>query len=54
MILLPLLYGLLGFVFGLIAALLYNVVARLVGSLEIEVEQRDRSSGSALGPTLYP
>lgn len=39
-IFLPIFYGILGFVFGLITALLYNGVARLVGG--IEIEQRDR------------
>jgi threonine/homoserine efflux transporter RhtA len=41
-IFLPIFYGVLGFVFGLITALLYNGVARLIGGIEIEVEQRDR------------
>jgi hypothetical protein len=33
----PLVYGALGFVGGLIAALIYNWVARVVGGVEIEV-----------------
>lgn len=37
-IFLPLLYGIIGFIFGLISALLYNVVARFVGGIEIEVD----------------
>jgi hypothetical protein len=41
-IFLPIFYGVLGLVFGLITALLYNGVARLIGGVEIEVEQRDR------------
>jgi hypothetical protein len=39
-IFLPLFCGVLGFVFGLIAELLYNEVAPLVRSIEIEVEQK--------------
>lgn len=45
-IFLPLFYGVLGFIFGLISALLYNGVARLIGGIEIEVEEI-RHSGSA-------
>ena len=41
-IFLPIFYGILGFVFGLITALLYNGVARLIGGIEIDVEQRER------------
>lgn len=37
-IFLPLVYGILGFIFGLISALLYNVVARFIGGIEIEVD----------------
>ena len=33
----PLVYGALGFVGGLIAALVYNLIAGVVGGLEIEV-----------------
>ena len=33
----PLVYGTLGFVGGLIAALVYNLIAGVVGGLEIEV-----------------
>lgn len=39
---LPIFYGVLGFVFGLLTALLYNLVARFVGGIEVEIEQRDR------------
>ena len=34
----PLVYGLIGFVGGAIGALLYNLFAKMVGGLEIEVE----------------
>jgi hypothetical protein len=47
----PLFYGILGFVFGLIAALLYNGVARLIGGVEIEEISR---SGSVPGSTVSP
>lgn len=36
---LPIMYGLLGFISGLIGAWIYNVVAGLVGGLEIELSQ---------------
>lgn len=49
----PLFYGVLGFVFGLIAALLYNRVARLIGGVEIEIEEISRS-GSVPGSTVSP
>ena len=42
-ILFPILYGVLGLVGGLISALLYNLIARFVGGIELELEQR--SSG---------
>lgn len=38
MIVLPLIYALMGFIGGLIAALIYNIFAGLVGGIEIEVE----------------
>lgn len=40
-IFLPIFYGVLGFVFGLLTALLYNLVARFVGGIEVEVEPRN-------------
>lgn len=45
-IIFPIFYGVLGFVGGLLSALLYNLVAGLVGGLEIEVE----GSGQAASP----
>lgn len=36
-IILPLLYGVFGFVGGLIVAAIYNFVAKIVGGIEIEV-----------------
>jgi hypothetical protein len=38
-ILIPLFYGVLGFIGGLISALIYNVIAGAVGGIEIEVEE---------------
>jgi hypothetical protein len=37
-ILMPVMYGLMGFVTGLIGALLYNVVAKWMGGIQVEVE----------------
>lgn len=37
-ILLPFLYGVLGLVGGLISALLYNLIARFVGGIELVLE----------------
>ena len=37
-IILPILYGICGFIFTLIGAALYNFVAKLVGGLQLEVE----------------
>jgi len=39
-ILMPLIYGGMGFVFGAIGALIYNAVAKWVGGLELEIEPR--------------
>lgn len=36
----PILYGILGFVFGLLTALIYNLVARIVGGVELDIEQK--------------
>ncbi len=38
MIFLPIFYGGMGFIFGLIIALLYNLVSSWVGGLEVETE----------------
>lgn len=39
-ILMPIFYGAMGFVMGAISALLYNVIAKSVGGLELELELR--------------
>jgi hypothetical protein len=48
-ILMPVFYGVLGFIAGLIGALLYNLFARWVGGFELELEARP---GFAAAP--YP
>lgn len=45
-IFLPVFYGILGFVSGLIGALLYNGAARLIGGIEIELEETRQASSS--------
>ena len=42
----PIMYGVMGFVFGVISAAFYNLIARWVGGLEFEIE--DANSGIAL------
>ena len=39
-VLLPILYGIFGFIGGMIYALLYNLVAGFVGGLELELEPK--------------
>lgn len=39
-ILMPVLYGVMGFITGAIGALLYNLFARLVGGFELELDLR--------------
>ena len=34
----PVLYAVVGFIFGIIGAVIYNVVAKWVGGIEVEVE----------------
>ena len=46
MIFMPILYGILDFVFGLIGALLYNGIARVIGGIEIEIEETRHASPS--------
>jgi hypothetical protein len=38
MVILPIIYAAMGFVFGALGALLYNLFAGFVGGIEIEVE----------------
>ena len=37
---LPLLYGVLGFIFGAIAAGVYNIFSGIIGGIEVELEAR--------------
>ncbi len=39
-------YGILGFVFGSIGALLYNGIARVIGGIEVEIEETRHASPS--------
>ncbi|CAN5280174.1 MAG: hypothetical protein M3407_03075 [Acidobacteriota bacterium] len=48
MILIPIFYGVLGFVFGAISALIYNAAAGVIGGLEMEIE--NKSDGYATPP----
>ena len=41
MIILPIVYGVLGFIMGAISALIYNVAAGFVGGIEIELENAE-------------
>jgi hypothetical protein len=52
-ILMPVLYGGMGFLSGLIGALLYNLFARWVGGFELEIEQR-RQTLTAPYPIIPP
>jgi|TARA_Y100000310_G_scaffold108411_1_gene106833 hypothetical protein len=38
-IIVPVVYGIIGFIFGLLIAALYNLVARRIGGLEIEIQK---------------
>jgi len=38
MIAFPIFYGIMGFVFGALGAFLYNIFARMIGGIEMEVE----------------
>ncbi|HVS53648.1 MAG TPA: hypothetical protein VHD62_14935 [Opitutaceae bacterium] len=37
----PIIYGILGFVFGLLGAALYNLFAKWVGGIEVQIASRD-------------
>lgn len=43
-ILMPVIYGLMGFITGAIGGLLYNVFAKLVGGFELELDPRPAAS----------
>src|SRR5947209_12916867 len=58
MIGLPIFYGILGFIFGAIGALIYNVAAGIIGGLEMELENADAGYTSPpppqYGASQYP
>jgi hypothetical protein len=37
-LLMPVIYGAFGFIFGIIGAFIYNVIAKWIGGIEVEVE----------------
>ncbi|HYY96259.1 MAG TPA: hypothetical protein VE713_17265, partial [Pyrinomonadaceae bacterium] len=41
MIAIPIFYGIIGFIFGAIGALIYNIAAGIIGGLELELENAD-------------
>ena len=47
MIAIPVFYGFLGFIVGLISGLVYNIAAGVVGGLELELESMDGGPGFA-------
>jgi hypothetical protein len=47
MIAIPVFYGILGFIVGIISSLVYNVAAGVVGGLELELESMDGGPGYA-------
>jgi hypothetical protein len=38
-IFIPVIYGVMGFFFGVIGAALYNLIARWIGGFEVEIEE---------------
>jgi uncharacterized membrane protein len=37
-IFMPIMYGVMGFIFGILMAAIYNLIARWIGGIEVEVE----------------
>src|ERR1043165_710164 len=65
MVAIPVFYGIIGFIFGAIGALIYNIAAGIIGGLELELENADAgytqpppppdgASPSQPGPQQYP
>jgi hypothetical protein len=51
MVAIPIFYGVLGFIAGLVGGAIYNVAARTVGGIELELENMD---GSGYAPPPSP
>ena len=47
MIAIPVMYGIIGFIGGIIGALVYNIAAGVVGGLELEIENMDTGTSYA-------
>ena len=47
MIAIPVFYGIIGFIGGIVGALVYNVAAGIVGGIELELENMDGGTGYA-------
>ncbi len=47
MIAIPVMYGIIGFIGGIVGALVYNVAAGIVGGLELEIENMDTGTSYA-------
>ena len=47
MIAIPIFYGIIGFIAGIIGALVYNIAAGVVGGLELELENMDTGTSYA-------
>lgn len=48
---LPIIYGIMGFVFGAIGALIYNMAARTIGGLEMELENAEAAYTAPPSPS---
>jgi hypothetical protein len=53
MIMLPVMYGVMGFVFGAITALVYNVASGFIGGLEFEMESAATEYGAPPPPPQW-
>jgi hypothetical protein len=47
MLAIPVFYGIIGFIGGIVGALVYNVAAGIVGGIELELENMDGGTGYA-------
>ena len=50
----PIMYGICGFVGGIVAAALYNFVAAMVGGIELSIDGLPGSGASSYPPPSYP